>query len=163
MATVSQEKLSEIARAVDRELDSRRALNSGLQQLIAFTGVLLALAFAVGARIARHELTCAAKVLIAISLLRTLLSLLAIVLVALSGLKPQHRTTLNPETFRYYGEQGTKDSEVRSDIYDTEIQLLAELQEGNGLRARRQLLALSLLLLPLLFASGGAVTLFFQS
>jgi hypothetical protein len=162
-ANVSTQKLAEIARAVDRELESRRALNAGLQQLVGFAGALLALAFALGAHISRHELGCSGKVLVTVSFLGTLISLLMILIVALSGLRPQPRTTLNPETFRFYADQGTSDAEVRRDIYGTEVDLLEELQSGNDLRAKRHRLALYLLPLPLGLAAVAAITLFFNS
>ncbi|MGH2973807.1 MAG: hypothetical protein ACRDLL_02925 [Solirubrobacterales bacterium] len=77
---------------MDRELESRRALNVGLQQLIAFTGVLLAAAFALGSRIGKADVDCAGQTLLTIFFVGAILGLLVVLLVALFGLGPQSRT-----------------------------------------------------------------------
>jgi hypothetical protein len=158
---VSRSLLAEAARGVDRELESRRALNSGLQQLIAFTGVLLAVAFALGERVGRADVGCSAKTLLIIFFVGAVVGLLGVLLVALIGLGPQGRTLPNPEVFRFYASEGTKDSEVRADLFGVEVDAMEDLSTGNQQRAECQRLALKVLFVPLIFAAAGAITLFF--
>lgn len=160
---MSKTLLNEVARSVDRELESRRALNSGLQQLIAFTGVLLAAAFALGARVGKVEVDCAAQTLLVIFFLGAILGLLAALLIAIYGLGPQGRTLPNPQVFRFYASEGARDSEVRADLFEIEVDALEDLGKGNERRAKCQRLALRILIGPLIFSAAGAVTLFFGS
>lgn len=160
---VSRSLLAEVVRGVDRELESRRALNAGLQQLVAFSGVLLAAAFALGARVGKADVGCAAKTLLVIFFVGAVLGLLGGLLIALFGLGPQGRTLPNPDVFRFYASEAVKDSEVRADLFGVEIDAMEDLAKGNQRRAECQRLALKVLVAPLLCAAGGAITLFFSS
>lgn len=160
---VSKALLSEVARGVDRELESRRALNSGLQQLIAFSGILLGAAFALGVRIGEAHIGCTAKTLLTIFFLGAIGGLLGALLIAISALGPQPRTLPNPEVFRFYANERTDDAEMRADLFGVEVDALGELHEGNQRRARRQRLALRILGAPLVLAAAGAATLYFSS
>lgn len=155
--------LAETTRLVDRELESRRALNAGLQQLIAFTGVLLAAAFALGARVGKADVGCAAQTLLIVFFVGAVVGLLAALLVTLFGLGPQGRTLPNPETLRFYASEGVEDSEVRADLLDMEIDVMEDLSSGNQRRAECQRLALRVLVVPLIFSAAGAITLFLAS
>lgn len=157
---VSRSLLAEVVRGVDRELESRRALNAGLQQLIAFSGVLLAAAFALGARVGRADVGCAAKTLLIIFFVGAVLGLLSGLLIALFGLRPQGRTLPNPDVFRFYASDSVKDSEVRADLFEVEIDAMEDLAKGNQTRAEHHRLALKVLIAPLLCAAAGAITLF---
>jgi hypothetical protein len=158
---VSETLLAEAARLVDRELESRRALNAGLQQLVAFAGVLLAAAFALGSKIGEAEVDCVAQTLLVIFFVGALVGLLAVLVVVLLGLGPRGRTLPNPEVFRYYAAEGTADSEVRADLFEVEIDAMEDLAKGNQRRAECQRLALKILVGPLFLAAAGAATLFF--
>ena len=148
---------------MDRELESRRALNVGLQQLIAFTGVLLAAAFALGSRIGKADVNCAGQTLLTIFFVGAILGLLIVLLVALFGLGPQSRTLPNPEVFKFYAAEGVGDSEVREDLFEVEVEAMEDLAKGNQRRAECHRLALKVLVGPLVFAAGGAITLYFAS
>ena len=160
---VSRPLLAEVVRGVDRELESRRALNAGLQQLIAFSGILLAAAFALGSRVGKADIGCAAQTLLIIFFVGAVVGLLAVLLVALFGLGPQGRTLPNPETFRYYATEATKNSEIRADLFGVEVDAMEDLAAGNQRRAKCQRLALRALIAPLVFAAAGAITLFFAA
>lgn len=160
---VSKALLAEAARGVDRELESRRALNAGLQQLIAFTGVLLAAAFALSVRAGQADVDCVAHTLLTVFFVGAISGLLMPLLIALTALGPQKRTLPNPDIFRFYASTRTKDAEMRADIFEVEIDALEDLYDGNQRRAKRQLLAMRILLAPLVFAAAGAATLFFAS
>lgn len=160
---VNRSLLAEVVRGVDRELDSRRALNAGLQQLIAFTGILLVAAFALGARVGRANVDCGAKTLLIIFFVGAVLGLLCGLLIALFGLGPQNRTLPNPEVFRYYASSEAQNAEVRADLFEIELEALESLGGGNERRAKCQRLALKVLVVPLVFSAAGAITLFFSA
>ena len=144
-------------------LESRRALNAGLQQLIAFSGVLLAAAFALGSRIGRANVSCSAQTLLTIFFVGVVVGLLVTLLIALVGLGPQGRTLPNPEVFRFYASEGIDDSEVRADLFGVEVDAMQDLAGGNQRRAECQGIALKVLVGPLVFAAAGALTLFFAA
>lgn len=156
--------LAEAARYVDRELESRRALNAGLQQLIAFTGILLGAAFAFGARVGKADVSCAAHTLLVLFFIGAVVGLLAVLLIALFGLDPQKRALPNPEVFSYYmSSEDVDESEVRADLMDVEVEAMKNMAKGNARRAKCQRYALLALLAPLAFSAAGAITLFFSS
>jgi hypothetical protein len=155
--------LAEVVRGVDRELDSRRTLNAGLQQLIAFTGILLVAAFAFGARVGKADVGCTAKTLLIIFFVGAILGLLGALLIALFGLGPQKRALPNPDVLRYYASNGAPNAEIRSDLFEIEVEALEDLGNGNERRAECQRLALKVLVVPLVFSAAGAITLFFSS
>jgi hypothetical protein len=160
---VSRALLAEVVRGVDRELDSRRALNAGLQHLITFAGALLAISFALAAKAATVDVGCSARTLLTIFFLGGIGGLLATLSVALFGLGPQPRTLPNPDLLAFYATNDTKNPEIRADIFDVEMDVMSDLHKGNERRARCHRLALRLLFLPLSSAAGGAITLFFAS
>jgi hypothetical protein len=153
----------EVVRGVDRELDSRRVLNSGLQHLITFAGALLAISFAFAAKAAAVDVGCSAQTLLTIFFLGAIGGLLATLSVALFGLGPQPRALPNPELLRFYATAGTKDPEIRADLFEVEIDAMGGLYKGNERRAKCHRLALRILFLPLACAAAGAITLFFSS
>lgn len=155
--------LAETSRLVDRELDSRRALNSGLQQLIAFSGALLAISFAAGSRLGRLELDCVPSALLIFFFLGAVVGFVAVLLVAISALGPQKRSLANPEVLRYYAVSKASAVEMYSDLFEVEIDALEDLHEGNQSRAESHRLALRMLVIPLFFAAGGAITLILSS
>lgn len=160
---VNRTLFAEVVRGVDRELDSRRALNSGLQHLITFAGALLAISFALAAKAATVEVACAARTLLTIFFVGGIAGLLAAIAIALFGLWPQSRPLPNPDLLRFYATSGTKNFEIRADLFEVEIEALDNLHHGNERRARCHLFALRILFLPLACAAGGAITLFFAA
>jgi hypothetical protein len=160
---VSMALLAEVVRGVDRELDSRRALNAGLQHLITFAGALLAISLAFAAKAAAADVGCSAQTLLTIFFLGSIGGLLATLAVALFGLGPQPRTLPNPELLRFYAIAGTRNAEIRADLFEAEVDAMDDLKLGNDRRAKCQLIALRILFVPLASAAAGAVTLFFAS
>ncbi|HEX5715554.1 MAG TPA: hypothetical protein VF179_05300 [Thermoanaerobaculia bacterium] len=160
---VSKALFAEVVRGVDRELDSRRALNSGLQHVITFAGALLAISLALAAKAATVEVGCSARALLAIFFLGGISGLLAAIAIALFGLGPQPRALPNPDLLRFYATSGTKNPEIRADLFEVEMEAMENLHHGNERRAKCHRLALRSLILPLTCAAGGAITLFFAS
>ena len=160
---VSRALLAEVVRGVDRELDSRRALNSGLQHLITFAGALLAISFALAAKAAGTNISCPARTLLTIFFLGGIGGLLATISVALFGLGPQPRALPNPDLLRFYATAGTKNPEIRADLFEVEVDAMDDLHAGNERRAKCHRLALRTMFLPLACAAAGAATLFFAS
>ena len=160
---ISEVLLAEAVRLVDRELESRRALNAGLQQLIAFSGVLLAAAFALGSRIGDANVSCTVQALLAVIFVAAIAGLIAVLVVALFGLGPRSRTLPNPQVFRYYAAQKVEDSEIREDLFEVEVDAMEDLAQGNQRRAECQRLSIKILVAPLFLAAAGAITLFFAS
>jgi hypothetical protein len=130
-----------------------------LQQLIAFAGALLAVAFAAGARIGRVDLGCLAHPLLIGFFIGAVLGLVVVLLISLLALGPQKRALPNPDVLRYYASNRARAAEMRRDLFEVEVEALEDLHEGNEKRARRHRLALRILVGPLIFAAGGAVTL----
>jgi hypothetical protein len=113
--------------------------------------------------VGKADVGCAAKTLLIIFFVGAVIGLLATLFIALFGLGPQGRTLPNPDAFRFYASEAVKDSEVRADLFGVEIDALEDLAKGNQRRAECQRLTLRVLIVPLLCAAGGAITLFFNS
>ena len=156
--------LLEIAsNAVDRELESRNALNTRLTATITFAGALLAAALTLGRSAGSVDLPCVAYIAFAISFVGAVLLLVASIALSISAIQPEPRNRANPKLLRHYATEGSPTGEVRADTYKLEVSLLEQLGPGNTLRAHRLRLAQRLLAGALTFAAAGSLILFFSS
>lgn len=156
--------LLEIAQgAVDRELESRNALNARLTATITFAGALLAAALTLGRSAGTVPLPCGAYVAFAIAFVAAVALLVAAIAISISAIQPELRNRANPDLLRHYATKRSEMAEVRADTYKLEVSLLDQLGPGNTTRASRLRLGQRLLAGALGLAAAGALILFFAS
>jgi hypothetical protein len=108
-------------------------------------------------------LDCIPAALLTLFFVGAVIGLVAVLLVAIAALRPERRSLANPELLRYYAASGAPTAEMHSDLFEVEIDALEDLHSGNQNRAERHRLALRMLVVPLIFAAGGAITLILTS
>ena len=162
LKTVGPELLAIAGTAVDRELESRRELNARLSATIAFAGLLLAAAFGFGNQVGRLELSTVFDVLTSGCFVLAVSALVLAVALALYALLPDPRNGPNPALLRFHAVEGSKDEEIRKDVFKLEVSVLRQLEPGNTQRAAALLRSQRIVGMALTVAAVGALILFFS-
>jgi hypothetical protein len=159
---VEAEVCALVENAVSRELESRSALNTRVTSTMTLAGALLAASFALAKSAADLRVEGSPSWVFSVSFVGTVALLVLAILISAAAIGPEPRHMLSPALMRHWGEVGTSIDEARTDRYKLDVALAEQLATGNQRRSAALRRAQRLIAGALLFAAGGAISVFLQ-